>query len=207
MEIPLPIKRGKKLVKILECSGYNKISKVRKLINKEISLIEKNVYGSTPLHMVSARGEMGLCVMLIKAGAPIDAVDKENDTPFYYSFVREQHFVCKLLIDSGADVNHVGKNGGVLHMAAENSYIYEQMCHLVINNGADVNIKDKYGRTPLHVACKTGNLVICKLLLEFGASIDIKDNFGHTPCDGVLRNDVRKLLRKYSSKKRKISQL
>ena len=45
----------------------------------------------------------------------------------------------------------------------------------------NLNFLDRDGQTPIHLACKTGNLDIVKLLVKHGASQNIKNNQGWFP--------------------------
>ncbi len=50
-----------------------------------------------------------------------------------------------------------------------------------ISKGADVNIKNKDGKTPLHIAVENNYEDIVKLLLQKNADVNAKDNNGNTP--------------------------
>jgi len=70
------------------------------------------------LFNAASNGDYGVIEGLIKAGADLNLIDKDDCTPLCVS-IRECHVeVAKILIDAGADVN---KGGGVygspLHMA------------------------------------------------------------------------------------------
>jgi ankyrin repeat protein len=43
------------------------------------------------------------------------------------------------------------------------------------------NQTDEYGNTPLHYACRMGNVEIVKLLLKQGSDVNVKNEFGSTP--------------------------
>ncbi|XP_033916852.1 ankyrin repeat and EF-hand domain-containing protein 1 [Melopsittacus undulatus] len=47
--------------------------------------------------------------------------------------------------------------------------------------GVHVDIKDQYYKTPLMVACASGNIVLVQYLLEKGADVNATDNFMWTP--------------------------
>ena len=65
------------------------------------------------------------------------------------------------------------------------------VCQVLIDAGADIETKDDRGRSPLHMACCSGALVIVKMLVKAGADVSATDNerdtcltlaayFGHT---------------------------
>ena len=55
---------------------------------------------------------------------------------------------------------------------------------LLLEHGADINIKENYGWTALHMACRYCNedssIECVKLLLEHGADVNAKENDGWT---------------------------
>jgi ankyrin repeat protein len=57
------------------------------------------------------------------------------------------------------------------------------MTHLLLDRGADAAAKDKYGRTPLHVACEQHRLPVVQALLARAAnqSLEARDAAGNTP--------------------------
>ena len=52
---------------------------------------------------------------------------------------------------------------------------------LLIKKGANIEAKDKYEKTPLHLAAKRGHKHIVALLISKGAQIEAKDERGRTP--------------------------
>jgi ankyrin repeat protein len=46
-----------------------------------------------------------------------------------------------------------------------------------LNKGGEVDAFGEYNSTPLHYACREGNIEIVKLLLDFGADIDAKNSY------------------------------
>jgi ankyrin repeat protein len=45
----------------------------------------------------------------------------------------------------------------------------------------NLNIRDDFGQTPLHVACKYNNSAIAAIFAECGADVNAVDNDGNTP--------------------------
>ena len=65
------------------------------------------------------------------------------------------------------------------------------VCQVLIDAGADIETNDDMGRSPLHLACRSGALAIVKMLVKTGADVSGTDNerdtcltlaayFGHT---------------------------
>ena len=92
--------------------------------------------------------------------------------------------MAKTLLEHGASVNDsVNVDGNTpLDLAAKS----ETMQALI----KDIdNIKNKDGRTPLHIACLCGNLGRIKLLIKHGARVNVKDIHDSTPLSlAVLHN-------------------
>jgi len=67
---------------------------------------------------------------------------------------------------------------------------------------SDVNIRDRQGRTPLHVAAMRGHAKIVEVLLAKGADPTLEDNDGWTPLHWAMSGgytDVTRLLREHVS--------
>ncbi len=64
--------------------------------------------------------------------------------------------MVKALIEWGADVNSEDQHGDrVVHWAATNSDV--GVVRALIGSRVDVNVRDILGKTPLFLACKSGN--------------------------------------------------
>lgn len=69
----------------------------------------------------------------------------------------------------------------------------EKARYLLENRVQWVNQQDRVGETPLHVACKYGDIHIVRLLLKHGADISICSNALETPLHRAVRkrNNVK----------------
>jgi ankyrin repeat protein len=161
--------------------------------------------GYTPLHWAARCGLMKKTQMLLNAGAPMEALDKQGDTPLHLA-IMEQHFdVAKLLVARGAKLdlrsasglgdlaylrqnlrpaNVNGKHEGwpgwtPLHYAAVGGQV--KAVEFLLGQGADVDARGKSQDTPLYVAAENGHLEVARLLLDRGADVNAKDDSNRTP--------------------------
>ncbi|NWH96738.1 ANKE1 protein, partial [Tichodroma muraria] len=74
------------------------------------------------------------------------------------------------------DINYLVKEGDFVSLQK------------AFDEGVPVNIKDKYYKTPLMVACASGNIVLVEFLLEKGADVNATDNFLWTPLHHACYN-------------------
>lgn len=84
------------------------------------------------------------------------------------------------VLGKGADPDDLNKNGqsAVFTATGEGA---DWLIELLILHGANLNIKDNWGLTPLHFACRLGYPETAKALLKGGAFTDPQDDFGFTP--------------------------
>lgn len=71
-----------------------------------------------------------------------------------------------------------------LHMGALDGQL--KRVESALEYGAAVNHRDKYGRTALFEAARSGYLDIAKLLIERGAEVNVADRRGHTPLQETI---------------------
>ena len=68
--------------------------------------------------------------------------------------------------------------GGFCTAAAEGDM---RLCELYLDAEVHLREHETGYNTPLHIACRDGNLLLCKLLIERGHPLDVKDCEGLTP--------------------------
>ncbi|KIE04361.1 hypothetical protein NF27_II00010, partial [Candidatus Jidaibacter acanthamoeba] len=86
---------------------------VERLIHYRAKVNISNNIKQTPLHILAGRGDSDkkTAKTLIRAGANIDAVDKEGYTPLHFAIMKENIDIIKLLIKKGANVNRIDNTG------------------------------------------------------------------------------------------------
>lgn len=97
-------------------------------------------------------GHEEVALMLLEAGADVEAVDSEGSTPLVEAISGERPGVVKLLLDRGAHVNRPDCHEltPLMHAVRMSDH---KIVEMLLFYGADVNAYDLRGRTPLmHVA-------------------------------------------------------
>ena len=71
-----------------------------------------------------------------------------------------------------------------------------EICVLLLDYGQciNVNVKDRQGRTPLHIATDKGEVEIAALFMRSGADVDVVDSEGNTALHLAARNDNANLV-------------
>lgn len=139
--------------------------------------------------ITSRRAVKKIVPQLIKAGADINARDKEGNTALI-STVRNGYFSRRQLVKGD-------------HNTPVNNIAISQL----IKAGADINIADKDGNTALIWAIKCKHNGDVKQLLKAGAAIDVKNNEGETAltlATAAGNNDIVNLLLKAKKNKKKV---
>lgn len=116
-------------------------------------------------------GERAEIVHLIKAGAEINAVNAQGDTPLMVATKRNDAQTVQLLIDYGADVNiQNDQSDNVLLYASRSGLL--QIVEIALEAGADPTITDRFGATALIAAVERGQVEVVKSLLK-NSDIDV----------------------------------
>lgn len=144
----------------------------------------------TPLGAAAGAGNVEIVRMLIKAGADVNG--GKWMTPLVLATRDARVDVIELLVESGANVNTT--RYPPLHWAGK-----PEAAAALIKAGANVNVRDREGRTALHLT--TGHWVpkaeAVKILLAAGADVNARSKTGSTPLHKAVdhRNlDTLKLL-------------
>ena len=93
---------------------------------------------------------------LIKAGADVNAKDKNGVTPLMVAAELKKREIMKALVKAGADVDAKDKDGWTaIFYALENSATPQQF-NVLVKAGAEIDVKDQFGWSLFAVAyCST----------------------------------------------------
>lgn len=108
-------------------------------------------YGWTPLHEAASRGNKAIAELLLKAGADVNARDRNGSTPLHRAVANKHLETAEFLLTHHADPNAKDDSGQTpLHDAVLNGT--QDLAELLLANKADPNERDNKGRTPLDLA-------------------------------------------------------
>lgn len=108
------------------------------------------------------------------------------------------------LLEHGAKLSYKDKNGcGLLHAACMVQGPTIKVIQYLIDQGLLVNSVDKYGNTPLHLACTSHNFKAIELLLSHSADVNAPNSNGETPLvysakNGQFHLKLYRLLKEYN---------
>ena len=167
---------------------YGCVSIAKYLINQPNCLCETLTYKYTaPLHDAAGEyGDISIVQCLVERGVDINVSTCEGTTPLHYS-CRWGHLSIVEYLTSLPQFNYTrdswGRTG--IHYAAEFGQAHV-VKYLTEVRGYDINVEDKYGNTPLYMACYYDHLPVVEYLTS-----DINSNKGSHPL--IVATDKERL--------------
>ncbi|KAJ8672624.1 hypothetical protein QAD02_003883 [Eretmocerus hayati] len=152
------------MVKLLIHSGYN--------VKNDAHLRLSHV------HDAVCREDVELIKFLANAGASVDRINSDGDTPLLialkYNFEPDVSLnLAKCLIELGADVNIKDKKGlTCLHWSAMLDSNAVEATRMLLEAGAQVNCISNDGSTPLARAASSNDRDLIKLMIDAGADVN-----------------------------------
>lgn len=168
---------------------------------------EKDKAGRTPLHLVAARSGPGgvwrpegdyeayglsgtplmaqhpiffLAEDLVEAGADLEAVDSQGNTPLLAAAQVAGAQMATLLIGKGANARAANSQGQTgLHLAAFAASADTVLA--LLGGKPDASAADHEGNTPLHVAAREPSAEVIQHLSQAGAQVNARNGQGETP--------------------------
>jgi len=127
--------------------------------------------GRTALHHAATYGHANIALILLDAGADIDAREEDGETPLHYAAWRSEVDVAELLVEFGADLEIRNDWGRTPLLIVARETGNAEMARRLIDAGAVVNLRDEGGESPLDLAAWRGFSDLVNLLLDEGAEL------------------------------------
>ena len=137
-----------------------------------------DVHGRRPMHWAAYGGHVQLVETLLQKKAEANLRGATGHTPLHWASGGGHKDVCRLLVENGAEprarVTSTGQTA--LHCACDKGHADVVRTLLSLVDGGDpraknalLSLRDKKGRTALHVAAEMGAGACVKVLLRHGA--------------------------------------
>ncbi|PVD30759.1 hypothetical protein C0Q70_10034 [Pomacea canaliculata] len=134
----------------------------------------------TALHFAVLRHRIGCILLLINAGAKLDAKDTFGNTPCHYAADDGHCQILDVLIRKGVNVNSQDITSKTPLMKAVRNNKTDAVLRL-LRASADLNITDRNSDMALHYAARNGCTDIIDILLSGGSLIDVQNYWGRSP--------------------------
>lgn len=144
--------------------------------NDVSAIVSARTYnGRTALHFAAIRGNSCILEELVERAQAVNVIDRFGYTPLHYACLEGHEPCVEVLLNHDSFCEFNGSTFSPLHCAVygDNEACADRLLEIM---GSDiVNLRDRKGRTPLHV-CSIGDALDCtRFLLRHGAEIDAAD--------------------------------
>ncbi|KAF7280693.1 hypothetical protein GWI33_005550 [Rhynchophorus ferrugineus] len=162
--------------------------------HKDINVSVEDGDRRQPLLWAASAGSVKALLALVRAGAPVEASDRDGLTALHCAASRG-HTDCidTLLTLCGATPDVIDSNGcTALHYAV--TLGHADATALLLAHGADPNRQDRKGRSPPHCGCAKGQFETVKLIGARGANLWLRNARGDMPLHEAAASGRRELV-------------
>jgi ankyrin repeat protein len=163
----------------------NSPATVAVLLSKQARLESRGMRATTPLMLCCADDSASCALLLLKAGADANALNRDGRTSLFEAVINRSLPVCKYLIEHDVNVNRLDECDEVaIHEALD----WDEGFMLLLENESDPNCALDGGTTLLFEMAKRGKIDAVKLLRKRGAlleaaSVDHRQTALHVACE------------------------
>ena len=160
-------------------SWHGRAEAVMTLLTNGANPLVADADGNTPLHGAVLSGEPNVAAMLLDAGAAIDALNKQGETPLSIACRAANWPLARFLLERGAKTT-LPHGEPALTAAAGVADDDVTGVKMLLKHRAAVNAVDARQRSALMVAAAEGHEQIARALCSAGADVNLADQHGST---------------------------
>ncbi|CAH3175626.1 unnamed protein product [Porites lobata] len=178
-DIDIADSNGQTAAHLAAYHGESQCLKVLLSSGSNVTLEDK--LGRSPAHLAAMKNHPSVLRCLIESDGELSHVDDQGRTPAHHAATAGGLEAIKALAHNDIDVNSRDTAGCVpAHYAAANNHC--SCLGFLLGSGlAKRDVRDRTGRSLLHMAAQHGATECVHWLLECGASPNIRDGSGATP--------------------------
>lgn len=160
---------------------FNNIEAFNLLLENFIDINIKDNHGDTPAHYCVINNRLGFIKTLIKRGADLTIKNNDGQSVLYKACsLGRENMVSLFLENQKFDLYQQDNKEETIFMALVRSRNLD-LLNQVKADEAIVNTANYFGDTPLHIACKAGDVSIIDYLIKHKAFVNAKNSTGETP--------------------------
>lgn len=172
--------------KLLLASARGDLNMVERLLRKNPTHTNFRDYDRrTALHVAASEGHLKLVEFLVRKGANVNRSDRWGGSPLDDAHRHQQTEVVAFLRKHGGTTGSADQTSNLITAAAVGDL--DESLMLIHHGNIDINQGDYDKRTPLHLACGEGHILVVRALIDNGANVNVEDRWGGTPLDDAKR--------------------
>ncbi|KAL5486880.1 hypothetical protein EMCRGX_G019417 [Ephydatia muelleri] len=170
-------------------AGEGKLGVVSILLRVGVQVDARNEVNKTPIHLAAENGHAAVVARLIEHD-PDTAKDEDEDsnTPLHCACSHGHLSVAKVLLEANTRLD--ARNASLwTPVDCASAGGWAAIVELLADAQADVCTTDKPNKvTPLHLACREGNVQVVEVLMQNGASVAALDQDGLNCLEVAIEN-------------------
>lgn len=126
---------------------------------------------------------------LLSLNLYVDFRTKDGVSALMKASANAKEAAVQLLLDNGADPNTIDAHGesSIHYLAKVLAPSHGEILNTLVLKKANLNLKNRVGKTPVHIAAETRNLAGVKLLIQMGADAHAQNLEGQTVLHTVAK--------------------
>jgi len=174
--------RGELPIHIACCREQGSPLEMIQLVGTKSNVNAQTVFGDAPLHFACHSGVLEVVKFLTEQCQSDQTIqNKKGELPLHIACDQFESSLEVVKLVSNCNVNTQTIYAGTpLHLACRSYEKVETVDFLVHSKGADPSVLDGHGRSPIHEACRKGDLALVKILAT-STTTNCQDEQGNTP--------------------------